>query len=465
MQTPRNRSMQKFPHVFLILLLLVLLGSILTYLIPSGAFERAVDPVTGQNLVVPGSYHHVEKTPVGPWLIPAKFYETLISANVARLIFFIFIIGGSFEIVMESGCVSALCGKTISIFKNKGILIIPVFITLFSIFGFAMGLSTASIIFVPIGIAIARALGMDSMIGMAMVMIGTNVGFTAGIFNPFSVGIAQSIAELPLFSGAWIRWLLLAVLLVSTSIYLVFYARKMGINEVVLSDRQELWEAAQKATGKETLTLRQTLVLIDFILMLCAVTYGVSKLGWDVSQIAIAFLIMGVLAGILSGIGMNKTCDTFVAGCRKMMKGALIIGIAATLRTVLFEGNILDTIANALIGVVYHFPSWAQLLGMFYANAAIDPIITSGSAHAAVVMPVMVPMADALSISRQSAVLAFQLGDGIVNLISPISTTLTSCLAVSGLSYCKWLKLYLPLVGLHMIIGTIFIIFAAAIGY
>lgn len=465
MATIEKHSKYKFPHVFLLLFLLVFIGSLLTYMIPSGEFVRVQDAVTAQNLVAPGSYHLTDKTPVAPWLIPIKFFETLASEGVAQLIFFIFFIGGAFEIVMESGCIAALCNKAICLFKDKGMMMIPIFIVLFSVFGFTMGLATASIIFVPIGIAIARALEFDAMIGMAMVMIGTNVGFTAGIFNPFTVGISQSIAELPLFSGAWIRWLLLVVLLTVTSFYLVYCAKKLGRNNTELSMQQDLWTAAQEATGQSSLTLRQSLVLGTFAVTLAAITYGVSQLNWEISEIAIAFFIMGVLAGIFSGMGMNKTCDTFIIGCRKMMKGALIIGIAATLRTILVEGNILDTIANSLIGMVYGFPKWAQLLGMFYANAAIDPIITSGSAHAAVTMPIMVPMADALSISRQSAVFAFQLGDGLVNLISPISTTLTSCLAVSGLSYRKWLKLYLPLVGIHMVIGTVFIIFAGAVGY
>ena len=465
MATDKDKTKYEFPHVFLILIFPILLGSLLTYLIPAGAFDRAMDASTGQNLVIPGSYHIVEATPVPPWQIPIKFYESLVSASAAKLIFFIFIIGGSFEIVMESGCIAALCGKTVSIFQNKGVFIIPVFVSLFFFFLFTMGLATASVIFVPIGIAIARALDMDPLTGMAMVMIGTNAGFTAGIFNPFSVGIAQSISELPLFSGAWIRWLLLLVLITVTSMYLISFSRRSKRSALPVHEEQQLWEAAREASGYRDFTVRHGIVLLDFIFMLIVITYGVSKLKWDISEIAVSFLVMSILAGISSGIGLNKTCDTFISGCRKMMKGALIIGIAATLRTVLTEGNILDPSANSLIQEVYHLPVWAQLTGMCYANALIDPVITSGSAHAAVVMPVMVPMADALHISRQSAVLAFQLGDGLVNLISPVSTTLTGCLAVSGISYRKWLSMYLPLVGIYMIIGTAFMILAGVTGY
>jgi len=148
-----------------------------------------------------------------------------------------------------------------------------------------------------------------------------------------------------------------------------------------------------------------------------------------------------------------------------MMKGVVVIGLAATIRLILSEGNIMDTIAYELTGFAYHFPVWAKLMGMFYGNAVLDFIITSGSAHAAVAMPIMLPMADYLGLSRQATVFAFQLGDGLVNLTSPISTTLTGVMAVSGISYGKWIRFFLPLVGIYMVIGTLFILLAGAVGY
>ncbi len=454
------------PHVFAVLLLLVLVSSLLTYLIPAGEYQRAEDAVSGLTVVVPGTYASVDASPVAPWMIPLELVKAVTAGSVAKLILFIFIIGGSFDIIMQSGCIAALCGKLIAVFKNKGILIVPVFIAVFSIFGFTMGLTTASIVFVPIGIAIARALGFDTMTGMAMVMLGTNAGFAAGVFNPFSVGIAQNIAELPMFSGAWIRWLLLVFLLVATCIYVVRYAkRSTGENLALALPNDELWRMAQNSAGTDKMSRRQLMVLMIFAATLGTITYGVSRLDWDITELGIAFLTMGAVVGLAAGFGINKTCDTFTAGCKKMMSGAIIISIAATMRQVLSDGNILDSITYSITNTIYNYPSWAQLLGMFYANAAIDPLITSGSAHAAVVMPIMVPMADALSISRQSAVFAFQLGDGLVNLTSPISTTLTSCLAVSGISYGKWLRFFLPLVLIYMIIGTGFIILAAATCY
>lgn len=449
-------------HVFVILLFLVFLASILTYCVPAGEFDRVLDEVSGQTIVVADSYKTIANNPIAPWKIPEMFYKAITSETAAGLIFFIFIIGGSFEIIMSTGSLTALCESVLYYFQKRKTWIIPVFISLFSIFGFTMGLATAAVIFVPIGIAASKTLGFDKLTGTAMVALGTNAGFAAGIFNPFSVGIAQSIAEVPLYSGAWIRVLLLVALIIATSAYLMRYAAKY--DRIAVSENGNM-VGIDLETEKVHMTVRQKIVLIEFIILFGFITYGVTYLKFDTSNLAVTFMVMGVVTGLTAGFTIYEVCELFTAGCKKMVKGSLVIGIAATLRLVLTEGNILDTITYQLTGLIYYVPHWAQLTGMFYANAAIDLLITSGSSHAAVVMPIMTPMADFLGLSRQSAVFAFQLGDGLVNLTSPISTTLTGILAVSELSYGKWFKFFIPLVGIYMIIGTIFMILAGVAGY
>ncbi|SCY96634.1 YfcC family protein [Alkaliphilus peptidifermentans] len=461
-----SSSKSKSVHVFALIFTLILLASFLTYLIPAGEFQRTIDSTTGQALVVPESYTIIESSPVAPWLIPIKFFNTLTTTRVAELIFFIFIIGGSFEIVIQSGCIAFLCRRMLVIFGNRSILIIPVFIMFFSILGFAMGLTTVSIVFVPLGIAIAHSLDFDTITGTAMVMLGANVGFAAGIYNPFTVGIAHTIAEIPMFTGAWIRWLLLVFLVVATSLYIIHMTKKSSPNnDIDKIEKEELWKDAIDLTDRDTVDFRQLLVLASFVFTLCIITLGVSNFKWRISEIAVSFLILGIVAGLLSGFGINRTCDIFISGSKKMIKGALVIGLASTMHTVLVQGRVLDTIAYTLIDSVNRLPAWGQLLGMFYSNAIMNLVITSGSTQAALVIPIMVPMADALDLSRQSVVLAYQLGDGLVNLVSPISTTLTGCLAVSGIKYDKWLKFYLPLIIIYMLIGTGFTIFASFIGY
>ena len=442
------------PHVLLILAVLLLLASALTWLIPAGSFVRVYNEAAGQTVAVPGSFTYTAPSPVAPWRLPRLIFEAFSAGSAPQLIAFVLLLGGAFEIILESGAVTALCAWVVRRCRRRGGWLVPAFVGVFSVFGFTMGLTTASIVFLPLGMAAAKSLGYDKRTGMAMVMLGTNAGFAAGIYNPFSVGVAQTIAELPPYSGAWLRWLLLAALVTATSAYILRMAGRPAQG------------GGQELPGEPaSITLRQGAVLTLLFGGLALVTLGVSAWGWRVPEIASVFLVLGILCGVAAGFGGSQICALEVAGCRKMVAGALTIGMAAALRLVLVQGGILDSIVFGLLHLVEELPAWAQLLGMFYTNALLDLLITSGSGHAAVAMPLMVPLADALQLSRQSAVLAFQLGDGLVNLTSPISNTLVSCLALSGVSYPKWLRYFLPLVGIYLLIGTGFMLLAGAVGY
>lgn len=448
----------KSPHVFLILFTLIIIACIMTYIIPSSTFDRIKDPVSNQTLVLPNSYKLLDKTPVMIWEIPLKFFQAITSKSIIQLIFFILIIGGSFEIIMQTSSIEFLFKKILSKLQNKRFLVIPIFITLFSILGFTMGLSTAAVIFVPIGILAAEMLNFGKLTGIAMVTLGANVGFAAGIFNPFSVGVAQSIAQVPLFSGAWIRWLLLIPLIISTSMYIIYYAKKYDIS---INQKNTL----NPITFESKLSIKQIFVLIIFFSSFVLIVIGLSLWWWSVPNIGSLFFIVGVLCGIVYGFNGNKICDFFVIGARKMVTGIFVISLAATIRTILIDGQILDTIAYYIIGSVENFPKCTTLLGLFYGNAALDLLVTSGSGHAALAMPLMIPITDCLNISRQAAVFSFQLGDGLMNLTSPLSTTLTGVLAVSNISYSKWIRFFLPLVIIYLLIGTAFIFLATIVGY
>lgn len=443
----------KIPHTFIILFSLVLLSSCLTYIIPSGKFERVIDETTGETLVVADSYEQIENNPVAPYKILHKFFEALTIPKNATLIFFILLVGGVFEIILRTECITALVESILSHMRGKELWIIPIFVSVFSVFGFTMGLTTASIVFVPIGITVARTMGFPKICGMAMIALGTNVGFTAGIFNPFGVGIAQTIAEVPLYSGAAYRWITLLILIMVTSLYLVWYARKHRLS-VRMDENKDIH-----------LSIRQKIVLLEFVSTFFILTVGISRYGWSAKDIVVVLLIAGIFMGLSEGFTPGQICEFITEGCRKMVKGVLVIGIAATIRFILTEGNILDTITYYLTELVYHMPGEIQLLGIFLFNAFINFLITSGSAKAALVMPIFTPMADFLGLTRQSAVYAFQMGDGLTNLASPISTTLNGVLAVSDETYDSWIKFYIPLVGIYIVIGSVLVMISKSIGY
>jgi uncharacterized ion transporter superfamily protein YfcC len=219
------RKYIKMPHTFVLLVILTLLAAALTYMVPSGEFERAKDPTSGKTLVVPNSYHAVEGDPVSLLEVPKAIVKGLIDSS--DIVFFIFIIGGAFQVITATGTIEAVTSRVAKTFSKRGILIIPVFLGLFSVGGFTMGMSSEVMVFVPLGIAIARSLGYDALTGTAMVSLGASVGFTAGLLNPFNVGLAQVIAEVPMFSGMWLRAILLITLLAITSWYIIRYARKV----------------------------------------------------------------------------------------------------------------------------------------------------------------------------------------------------------------------------------------------
>lgn len=463
MKATKNSSTNAIPHVYVILFFLILACCILTYVIPAGEFERIQDSTTGQTIVIAESYERATNNPVAIWRIPSKFFEALVSKTTDRLIFFIFIIGGSFEIIMQTGSIVAFFNKILVMFKNKRIFIIPLFVSLFSILGFTVGLTTTSIIFVPIGILAARMLGFDLITGTAMVALGANAGFAAGIFNPFTVGIAQTIAEVPLYSGAWMRWVLLICLIIATNTYIMYYAKNHDKNSDI--DQHEINVLLSDIEKDNILSLSHKIVLLIFLSTFLIITYALVSYNWNIDSIAALFLTTSILSGFVYGFKANQICNIFIDGCRKMMTGVFVIGLAATMRLILSEGQILDTIAYFLIKPISNAPNWLKLMSMFYGNAALDFLITSGTAHASIVIPIMTPMTDYFGISRQSCVFAFQLGDGLVNLCSPLSTTLTGILAVSNISYGKWVKFFFPLVGIYLVIGTSFILFASLVGY
>ena len=212
----KEKKKWKTPHTFVILVVIIIIAAAATYIVPAGEFARYKDAATGKTLVEAGSYHRIESSPLNLLKIPEAIYTGIVKS--ASTITFMLIIGGAFQVITSTGALTALCKKLSKTFSKHKYVVIPVFLTLFSIFGFTMGMSSEVMIFVPIGITLALFLGLDKVTGTAMIALGAAVGFTAGILNPFNVGVAQDIAELPLFSGMAYRIVVLVVLLAATSI-------------------------------------------------------------------------------------------------------------------------------------------------------------------------------------------------------------------------------------------------------
>ena len=460
----KQKKKWKTPHTFVILVAIIIIAAIATYLIPAGEFTRFKDAATGKTLVEAGSYHRIASNPLNPLLIPSAIYTGIVKS--ASTITFMLIIGGAFEVITSTGALTALCKKLSKTFSKQKYAVIPVFLILFSIFGFTMGMSSEVMIFVPIGITLALFLGLDKVTGTAMIALGAAVGFTAGILNPFNVGVAQDIAELPLFSGVAYRIVILVILLAATSAYIIIYAKKVAANpeKSVIYGIQEDTEYTFEDVS-DSISKSQIAVLVIMAAGFGILIYGLSKKGWYFEEMSGLFIFMGIACGLVSGYGPSRIAKEFGNGAKGIVVGCLIIGIARTVEVILSDAKILDTIVYGIVNIVNVMPGSIKAVGMFICQSLINCVIVSGTGQAAVTMPLMVPVSDLVGISRQTAVLAFQLGDGFSNSVLPMSSSLMGYLAVSKIPYSKWLKFMMPLFLIWTALGCLFMLGALIIGY
>ena len=460
----KQKKKWKTPHTFVILVAIIIIAAIATYLIPAGEFTRFKEAATGKTLVEAGSYHRIASNPLNPLLIPSAIYTGIVKS--ASTITFMLIIGGAFEVITSTGALTALCKKLSKTFSKHKYAVIPVFLTLFSIFGFTMGMSSEVMIFVPIGITLALFLGLDKVTGTAMIALGAAVGFTAGILNPFNVGVAQDIAELQLFSGMAYRIAILVILLAATSAYIIIYAKKVAANpeKSVIYGIQEDTEYTFEDVS-DSISKSQIAVLVIMAAGFGILIYGLSKKGWYFEEMSGLFIFMGIACGLVSGYGPSRIAKEFGNGAKGIVVGCLIIGIARTVEVILSDAKILDTIVYGIVNIVNVMPGSIKAVGMFICQSLINCVIVSGTGQAAVTMPLMVPVSDLVGISRQTAVLAFQLGDGFSNSVLPMSSSLMGYLAVSKIPYSKWLKFMMPLFLIWTALGCLFMLGALIIGY
>ncbi|WP_414052417.1 YfcC family protein [Macrococcus animalis] len=432
----------KMPHTYFLLLLIVCFAAVMTYLIPAGEFDRKV--VDKQNIVINGSYHEVKQSPVQPIDIFRSVPQGLIEG--AEIIFYIFIVGGAFGVIHRTDAITTGVNSLMNRIGKQGRWLIPITMIVFSILGFSIGLSEETIIFVPIGIALATALGYDAMVGASMIALGAGIGFLGGMINPFTVGIAQKIAEVRLFSGWGFRTIVYLLVLITGIIYVMVYAKKVKqdpskslLFDINVDERSTMSDDVMD-TKFDSFRKRHALILLILTLTIVINVFGIFKYEWFLSQMSANFLLMGIIAGLIGGLGINGTFDALLEGMKDILFGAIIVGFAKAIVVILTSGKIIDTIVFYMTDFIDHLPAGFSVIAMFFTQLVLNFFIPSGSGQAMTTMPIMVPISDLLDINRQVAVLAFQYGDAISNNIIPTSASLMGLLAVAGIPYSRWLK-------------------------
>lgn len=449
----------KIPHTYVLILLIIFTVTVLTYIIPSGQYARYTPEGSSTVMIDPSSYQRVDQTPVTPFKMVQAIPQGM--TEVGWIIFLVFIIGGAFEIINATGAIEASIGALITKLSGRGKILIPILMVAFSFAGATIGMAESTIIFIPIGISLARALGYDAIVGMAMVNIGAVIGFAGGAMNMFTVGVAQGIAGVPLFSGMEFRIIAQVIFLAGAIFYIMRYAAKVK-RDPTSSVIYDL-EAAHKQTMEEAKELleftgRRKAVMLVMAAGFAVLIYGIIT-GWSTgTQISSLFLVMGIVAGFVGGMGPNTIAETFIKGAKAMTYGALVIGISRAILVIMTEGQIIDTILHAAGVALGNFPPYVAAGLMLLVQLGINFIINSGSGQAATTMPIMAPLADVVNVPRQTAVLAYQYGDGFSNSLFPTSGVLMASLSIANIPYEKWLKWAGPLMAILYGIATVLVI-------
>lgn len=453
-----------FPNTYVIIIMIMAVAVLLTWIIPSGEFERVKDEVSKQMVIVQGTFKYIDKNPISFLKIPLYIMKGL--AKASDIVFLVIIVGGAFNIIIETGMFQSFASKMTKVFSNKEVLIIPAFTTIFALACTTMGVNTF-IGFAPIGVIIARSIGYDAIVGVAMVCLGGAIGFSTGTFNPFTTGVAQSIAGLPLFSGLGYRFVCLVVFLIVTNIYIIWYAKKVKQNpEYSAVYEMELENKKLEVSDKEyVIEKRHYLILAIVIACFVLLVYGSQNWKWKLAENGAIFIWMGVLSGFAYGFGPSKIAEEFTKGAKKLVYGALMVGMANGISIILTDGKILDTTINSLGNLLVVLPSHIQAIGMFIMQLLINGIIVSGSGQAAATMPIMLPVADLIGMTKQTAVLAFNFGDGLSNYILPTSSALMGFIAMVGISYSNWMKFMWKLFLIWVVVGSVLVVIANSMNY
>ena len=453
----------KTPHTYGLLLFIIVVASLLTYIIPAGEYAR--EKKDGQTLVVSGSYQEVSQQGVSFFDIFRAIPEGLISGG--EIVFYIFLVGGAFGIVHKTGAFENGVNKAMNVLGSYKALMIPLTMTIFSILGFSIGLAEETIIFVPIGIIIARTLGYDAMTGAAMVILGASSGFIGGMLNPFTVGVAQSVAELTLFSGWGLRSVIYVFILLAAVTTVMLYARKVkhDSSKSIVYELEQTESQSGKAIETPRFTKRQGIGLLLIVAAIVLNVYGIFTYGWSFNEMSANFLLAGLLAGVIGGLGINGTFEAMIEGMKDILYGAMIVGFAKGIIVILENGKVIDTIVHGMSTVLSDVPASLVIIVMFVFQFFLNFFIPSGSGQALTTMPLMVPIADLLDINRQMTVLAFQYGDAISNILFPTSAILMGALAVAKISYAQWLKFAWKVIMLWIIMCIVAMSIALMLNY
>ena len=478
----KNIKRINVPHVFTLLTIVVFICSLLTYVIPSGFYEREskqVGSVT-RTVVIPGTYKELAKhfsiegivieEKVDGEASPVSLFGFLSAIprgmeEAADIIFFIFIIGGVFGILQKTGTIMAFIQKLLDVFGHNANLLVVILMVVVAVGASTLGMGEEFIPLIPLFLIVSKKLGYDRVFGLGIVWLATECGFAAATTNPFTVNIAQGIAEIPLNSGIVFRLIFFFVVLTTTIIFLLRYGAKIKKDPKKSIMPDDDFELSEHSFEELDFKKEHLIILIVSAGLFGFILFAVQEFGWWINEMAGGFLLIGFCAVAIIRMPVNEATKAFIKGMEDMVVAALVVGFARGVQVVLQDGQILDTIIHSAANQLQNFHQFIAAGGMLIFQTTLNFFIPSGSGQAAVTMPIMAPLSDLIGITRQTAVFAFTCGDGFANLIIPTSGILMAVLAIAKVPFTSWLRFVLPLFIILFILSLLFLIIAVIINY
>ena len=455
---------KKSPDVFVIAFGLILLAALATWLVPGGAYERREENFGGKvrEIVVPGSYRVEANRPQLAEVFVAPVRGFMYLGNIVA---FIFIVGGAFNILNETGAIAAGIHQLVKLLAHRTYLVIPLVMLVFSFFGGAFGMCEEAMPFALIFVPLAIALGYDSLVGVCLSFVAAGAGFAAGFMNPFTVQIAQGIAGIAPGSGLGYRLVVWAVVTLVTIAWVMVYAARIKKDPTRSPmydlDRQRREEIDQAGAAAAVFGWRHGACLAILALTIGGLVIGVTLYDWYIQELAGLFLAMGILSGLVAGLGPNRSAKVFIAGAKDIAGAALIVAFAGGIIVILQSGHILDTILYGLASITSRVGGVLAAQSMFVLQTVLNFFIPSGSTKAVLTMPLLAPLADLSGITRQTVVLAYQLGAGFTSMIIPTSGVTVGTMSLAKIPYERWVKWHWPLQVVFFILSLLALVWPA----
>lgn len=452
-------------NAFIILFSVIVIATLATYVVTPGSFEREI--INGKTVVIANSYHAIKRAPLSLLSIFQAIPNGLVGSSA--IMFLIMLVGGCLEVYNRTGALDKGISRIILQADKWGSeTILVIIMVTFALIGGFLGWCEQIIPFVPLVVSICLALGYDSVVGVAASAFVDLISFATSPTNVYTVGIAHSISGLPMFSGMQYRLVVLLIFNIISIFFILRYARKVKndptlslVKDIDVSDLKKDYSQVEQ----EKMSMNQIFALIIFGVTFVVAIYGVSSLGWSLNDLSAAFVFSGIAAGAVCLMNPTEIVNSFMDGAKGSFNGAMVVGVARGIQYILQNGGLVDPLINAMSKPLIGLPLWATAIGAFIVVSILNGLIPSGSGKAMAFMPILIPLADLVGISRQTMVLAYQFGDGISNPAWFTFGTTLIFISLGKIPLKKWYRFILPIEIALGVAACVFLVIATKINY